>query len=157
MSHYAKNTSVSVERSEAEIKRVLLKYGVSEIMSGMSREKNLAFVMFKWDNLPIKIRIPLPDFNDPKFQETPGGRKNRTKEAANKEWEKAARQQWRVLLLMIKSQCETIVNGIFPAAEVFMPWLMLPNNMTAFEFAAEDLRRMCETGKMPKLLPLGKG
>jgi len=157
MSRFAKDTAVSTQRSEVEIKRTLLQYGADDIVSGQSQRLNQAFVQFRYAGLPVEVRIPLPNALDKRFMLTGKGRK-RHMEAARAEWEKVCRQQWRVLLLLIKADLEAIENKLMKPEEAFLPWLRLPDGrtlITALQPAIPQL--LNERGDVRKYLPFPEG
>lgn len=157
MTRYAKGTIVSVDRSEAEIKRAIRRYGGDDIVTGMSARLGICFVQFSYRDLPIEIRVPLPDYKSDRFWKTPSGKRRRTEDAARAEWNKACRQQWRVLLLLIKANLEAVENEVLEAQEVWLPWLVLPNGRTIASTMKAGMDRLLKSGKLPKALPFGRG
>ena len=156
-SRYARGTRVSTDRSEAEIKRTIRRYGGDDIVTGMSTRLGMCFVQFTHCDLPIEIRVPLPDYHSDRFWKTPSGKRRRTEEAARAEWEKACRQQWRVLLLLIKANLEAVENEVLEAHEVWLPWLILPNGRTVIATIKPGMDRLLKSGELPKALPFGRG
>jgi len=156
MARYATGTTVSAERSEVEIKRTLTRYGADDVVTGQSARKRQAFVQFQYKGLPIEIRISLPDINAKEFQETPSGRRKRDAVQANMAWTKACKQQWRVLLLMIKANLEAVENEVLPATEVFLPWLLLPTGETLAKALESKIANVLESGETMKLLTFEK-
>ena len=92
---YAKDTSVSSEQSQAEIRKTLTRYGATKF--AYLEEEERAVIMFEISNRRIRFVLPLPNRNDPRFWETPGRNLKRAPDAAFKEWEQASRQRWRAL------------------------------------------------------------
>lgn len=76
---YAQNTSVSAEKSRAEIERTLQRYGADQFMYGWDRSH--AVVGFRMAGRQIKFLLPMPDRNDERFRLTPTG-KERAESAA---------------------------------------------------------------------------
>ncbi len=153
MGRYAKGTRVSTDRSKAEVERTIARYGGDDIVTGRSSRKAEAFVQFRYANLPLEIRIRLPNPLDDRFWRTPAGRRRRNKVQAATLWEKECRQQWRVLVLLIKANLEAVENGLLKAQEVFLPWLMGPRGKSLARELEEHVERWLETGDMPKMLP----
>jgi len=154
-SRYAQGTTVSAERTKAEIERTLVRYGADNIVTGQSREQRSGMVMFSMEGRQFKMAIPLPDPNDPAFASTPSGRKRRRPEQAIAEWEKTVRQQWRVLCLLIKAQLEAVANGLYTIEEAMLPWLLLPTGRSVGEEMAQDDRLgRALAGSTTKLLPM---
>jgi len=120
---YAKDTAVSSEQSQAEIKKTLTRYGATKY--AYVEEEERAAIMFE-----INFVLPLPNRNDPRFWKTPERKLKRSADAAFKEWEQASRQRWRALQLAIKAKLEAVESGI--ALEIEMEcvscysWLPVP-------------------------------
>lgn len=152
MSLYARNTAVSVERSEAEIKRTLVRYGGDNIVIGTSRELRQAAVQFVLKERSYKVAIKLPDFGSSEFHRTGTGRA-RVLEAATRDYERACRQKWRVLALLLKAQLEAIHEGILSPDDAFMSWLMLPNGQTVGEAVRPHMDKLLAGQSAAKALP----
>jgi len=148
---YAEKTTVPVEKSKAEIEKLLSRYGADQFMSGWDQKK--AFIVFRMANRHIKIVITLPDLNSEKFVKTPAGRKRRHLDSQLKAHEQACRQRWRSLLLRIKAKLEAIASGDADFESEFMADIMLPDGKTVGEYLKPEIKAAYETGKMQKLIP----
>lgn len=151
---YAENTSVSVDRSEIEIKRTLLRYDADQILSGMDMEKGLAMVAFRMHGKHVKFFLPIPRRDDPQFSKTPSGRRTRNSEQCLKAWEQAQRQKWRALSLAIKAKLECVETGITTFEDEFLAHIVLPNGLTVAEFIIPQIELAYEKGTMPNMLPM---
>ncbi len=149
MVQYAQTTSVSSEKSRAEIERILLRYGADGFMYGW--EKNTATVMFKMNGRMIKFYLELPDKEQ--FKYTSIKRRVRGTPEQLKAWEQATRQIWRALALVIKAKLEAVESNITTFDEEFLAHILLPDGTTVGEVAVPRIRLAYETGEMPKLLP----
>lgn len=147
---YASKTNVPVERSKAEIERTLTRYGADQFAYAWSGAT--AIIAFAIDGRAVRISIPMPDKNDKKFWTTEAGRVRKDPDAALKEWEKACRQRWRAVLLVIKAKLEAVESGISSFEDEFLAHLLLPNNKTFGEWAGPQLRESVARGDMPKAL-----
>lgn len=147
---YASQTSVSVERSRAEIERTLQRYGASKFMYGWDREEAVvAFVVYNestGDMRQVRFRVHVPPRDD--FRKTPHGRL-RSSSQIEKEWEQAQRSRWRALLLVIKAKLEAIDAGIATFEDEFLAYTMLPGGETVGEWIAPQLDEVYKTGVMP--------
>ena len=56
MSRYANGTQVAIERTEAEIRRTLIRYGADDVVMGQSSSRGVAFVQFLYAKLRIEAR-----------------------------------------------------------------------------------------------------
>lgn len=148
---YAENTSVSVERSKAEIERTLQRYGADQFMSGWDQHR--AYIAFRMAGRHIKFVIDLPGKDE--FARTPGRGRKRSPEQALTAWEQACRQRWRALALVIKAKLEAVESGITVFEDEFMAHIVLPDGRTVGEHMRPQIAVAYEKGKMPGLLPYG--
>ncbi len=147
---YAENTTVSTDKSRAEIEKNLQHYGADQFMYGWDQER--AMIAFRMKGKQIKFVLPMPDKNDTAFTKTPTG-KPRNATAAHKEWEQACRARWRSLNLVIKAKLEAVETGIAIFEDEFMANIVLPNGSTVSQFMLPQINQAYEKGTMPKLLP----
>lgn len=152
MSQYASNTSVSVEKSKAEIEKCLQKYGASRFMSGWDQDQ--ACIAFEFKGRLIRIVLPLPDKS--KFSMTPAKRNRRSPEQQYAAWEQACRQRWRALSLVIKAKLEAVESEIATFEDEFLAYTCLPSGETISDYLQPKISTMLETGKMPKLMLPGE-
>jgi len=149
---YAENTSVSVEKSKAEIERILQRYGAEQFISGWDQIR--AFIAFRMMDRQVKFIITLPDQEE--YKTTPSGRRSRNRDSQLKAWEQACRQRWRALSLVIKAKLEAVESGITTFEDEFLAHIVLPNGQTAGEFIKPQIEIAYKNGKMPQLLPWKK-
>lgn len=121
---FAQNTTVSVEKTRAEIESLVVRYGASRFGSGWQEgHAHIAFVM---RDRAIRFTLPLPDKADKKFQWTDGKRKVRTPEQRLVAWEQDCRRNWRALLLAIKAKLEAVETGISEFDHEFLAFIVDP-------------------------------
>ena len=90
---YARTTYVSSDKSVAEIKKILSRYGASSF--AFFEEGAKAAIAFKAQNRSIRMLVPLPDPKD--FEKSPAGRKW-PRERGLKAWDKLERPDWMLWL-----------------------------------------------------------
>lgn len=146
---FAENTSVSVEKSKAEIERILLRYGASGFGSLWSGSK--AVIMFEMRGKRIKFELPLPDRQDEKFWRTPTRNIRRSQEDAHKEWEQSCRQLWRALALTVKAKLEAVESGISIFEEEFMAHIVMPDGKTVGDHVLPWISVGYEKKQLPAL------
>lgn len=152
---YAKDTSVSVSKSEAEIKAVIRKYGAK---SFASFETDLAaMIAFEMSGRRVVFKLPLPDRSSKEFTETPSGRWARSDKQAADAWEQACRSRWRALLLSIKAKLESVEAGIETFEDAFLAHIQMPDGMSVSEHVRPRIATAYETGSMQPLLPGPRG
>lgn len=156
MGTYAADTQVSSETSRGEIERTLRRYGASGFMYGWDQES--AVVGFVMHERQVKFLLPMPDRQSREFTHTAGRELERSPAAAEKEYEKAVRQRWRALALVVKAKLEAVEAGIEDFETAFLGQIVLPDGTTAGEWLRPQIAKAYEDGKMPSLMPqLGAG
>ena len=152
---YASKTTVSSDRSEAEIEGILRRYGADQFMQGW--EASLGVVGFRINGFQVRMLLPLPNPEDFRHYERKSGystrQVERTLEAAQKACEQAERQAWRALLLVIKAKLEAVETGITSVEQEFLPNMVLPGNSTVGENMLLRLREIITSGHLPPMLP----
>ena len=151
---YAEKTSVPVDRSKAEIERILQRYDAEQFISGW--DSNRAMIGFRMNGRQIRFIVELPDKNAKEFTHTPGRKSRRDESKAYAAWEQACRQRWRALALVIKAKLEAVETGITVFEDEFMAHIVLPDGQTVGEYMRPQIAAAYESGSMPKLLPYGR-
>jgi hypothetical protein len=146
---YAQGTEVPIERSKAEIERMISKFGAQRFMTGS--EPGKAMLAFQIKNKMVQFVLPLPDQKDQRFWVTPQRRYKRTADEAYKEWEQACRSRWRALYLVIKAKLEAIESGITSFEAEFLAHFVLPNGQTVGSYVIPKLEEATSSGRMPQL------
>lgn len=150
MPRYAAGTDVPVERSRAELERILLRYGAERFAYYTDGDK--AMVGFRAHGRNLRFVLPLPSRKDDTFVRSPAGRKVYTREVAANLWEQACRERWRALCLAIKAKLEAVETGIAQFESEFMAYTVMPNGKTVGEWAGPQITDALSHGKMPPLL-----
>lgn len=132
---YAKETSVSVERSEAEIKQLVLRAKATTFAS--CQEVGRAAIVFKIGETTVKFTIPLPDPEE--FRACAGGKRKRDDRAMFAAWEQSCRQRWRALLLCIKAKLESVEAGIECFEEAFLPQIVTKGGRTIWDRTKDEI------------------
>lgn len=139
---YAANTKVSVDKSQAEIKKVLAKYKATSFMTAETPEK--ASIAFEMNYRRIRFV-----FNRPSVS-TEGSRK-RIQQSVN-HLEQEERRLWRCLVLAIKSKLESVESGIATFEQEFLANIVLSNGKTMGDVAIPQIAKSYENNEMPSLL-----
>ena len=143
---YAENTSVPVDRSRAEIERTLERYGAEEFV--YATRKDVAVIQFTAHNRSVRFTVPLPTPDDPAFAFTPT-RQRRTEKQTREQYEKALRQRWRALALVVKSKLEAVESGIVTFEQEFFAHVLLPGGTTVYEQASGVVEQAYVSGRVP--------
>lgn len=149
---YAKNTSVSAEKSRAEIESILSRYGASAFAYATSNEK--AMLKFQANGRNIMYVLTLPDKNEKRFTHTRGGKGHSrwTAEKAYTLWEQACRQLWRPMVLGIKAKLEFVNAGISVFEDEFMANIVMPDGKMVVAHIKPMIEQAYQTKKMVPLL-----
>jgi hypothetical protein len=146
---YAEKTSVSADRSQAEIRNTLVRYGATHFAYGEGPGK--AVIGFRAHGRSIRFELPLP-IPGGDFRKTPSGRE-RSERAAAEAWEQETRRLWRALALAIKAKLEVVQSGIATFEEEFLAHVVLPDNRTVGEHVGPMIEEAYRGGKVRALLP----
>ncbi|RJP53598.1 MAG: hypothetical protein C4583_04230 [Anaerolineaceae bacterium] len=150
MAVYANQTSVSPDRSRAEIERTLQRYGATGFMYGWSERGAVIGFMLNGRQYRAVLEIPARDA----FRKSERGRSRTVTQMSNAH-EQALRQRWRALALVIKAKLEAVNSNISTVETEFLPWMVLPNGQTVGQWMMPQLDAIYQSGKMPPLLPGG--
>ena len=136
---YAKNILVPVDRSQAEIKKILAKYGATAF--AFAEGKGNAMLMFELKNRRIMFKLPLP-----------AGPSANATQASIKTYEQICRSKWRSLVLGIKAKLECVESEITTLENEFMAHIVLPNGATVGDVMIPQIAMSYEKNEMLPLL-----
>lgn len=137
---YAEGTSVAVDRSRAEIEKLVRRHGAAAFASMWARDRYV--VGFEMHGLQVRLDVPAPD-----------AKRFRT----SQKWEAEQRRRWRVLLLLLKAKLEMVASGDADFQSEFLAYLTLPGGKTVGQVVLPDLERAIAGEGLPPLLPAGGG
>jgi hypothetical protein len=126
MAVYAQRTRVPVEKTKAEIERLLKRYGAKGFATGW--QGDMARLEFLAHDRHIRFTVMVP------------------------QQEQAARQKWRALLLLVKAKLEAVDAKIATLEQAFVGDIVLPDGRTVWESARESIKLAYESGKPVHLL-----
>ena len=155
MGTYAADTTVSAEKSRAEIERTLQRYGATSFSYGWEGEH--AAVMFAMNDRRVRFVLRMPSRDDREYTHTPTRGNKRTESQAYESWEKACRQRWRALALVVKAKLEAVDAGISEFEDEFMAQIVLPDGGTVGDFMRPQIEEAYVSNTMPSMLQLGPG
>jgi hypothetical protein len=150
MAKFAENTSVSVDKSRAEIERLIIRYGATS--TAFMTAPGRALIMFEAKNRKIVFELPLPATDEKRF--IFDGRHHRRPPAKQMEaWEQACRQRWRALALVIKAKLEAVESGITTFEDEFLAHIMMPDGRSVGDHVKPTIESWYTGGNMMPLLP----
>ncbi|GJD92874.1 hypothetical protein [Methylobacterium iners] len=149
---YAADTSVSTDKSIAEVRTTVRRYGATEFAHMESDTQ--AAITFTMRGRRILFRLTMPDPKSRAFTHTEARRQARTPAAAREAWEQACRSRWRALALVIKAKLEAVEVGIVVFEDEFLANTMPPGASVTFgEAVRESMALAHERGELAPLVP----
>lgn len=134
---YAKDTSVPVTKSRAEIEQLLERAKAKQYGTAVDYDQLTARIQFKLHDRIVRFTVALPD---------------RKKLGEGPRYEKAERQRWRALLLVLKAKLESVESNIETFEHAFLGQIVMPNDQTVAEILNPIIAFAYKSGRMPKQL-----
>lgn len=145
---YAEGTTVAIEKSLAEIVRLVKKAGADHV--AQYEEPERLTVQFFVAERTIRFQVALPPVSG---MPTRNGRGSTlTGEQRREKAAQAARQRARALLLVIKAKLESVESGVETFEQAFLPNIVLSNGDTVFERIAQPVALEYASGSRMTLL-----
>lgn len=152
MGRYAESTSVSPEKSRAEIETTLRRYGADGFMSGWDDQEATAFIQFRLKERIVRIALPLP--TRASLTQTSKTGTPRTERQWTTLLEQDTRQRWRALLLVTKAKLEAVASHVSTFEQEFLPYIVMPDGRTVGDLALPQVLAAYRTGTgSVRLLP----
>jgi hypothetical protein len=152
---FAEGTTVPVERSRAEIERMITKYGAREFSSGWIGDRAAIQFVANGRRVRFVLELPTPEWaREHIFENSKRPRYyNRSQVslvAITSLVSAEQRRRWRALLLGIKAKLEYVESGIATFDEEFLAHIVI-DDRTVF-----DRIREASGGGRPLLPPVSK-
>lgn len=148
---FAEGTEVPIERSRAEVERLISRYGASSFASGFTPEQ--AVIMFEAHGRRVKLVLPIPPL------ESFARAKNRRRSPSEQRnaYDAEMRRLWRCLALVVKAKLEAVASKVVSFETEFLAHIVDPNTgRTIGEIAIPQIVEAYERGThMPPLLGTG--
>jgi hypothetical protein len=150
MRKFAAGTEVSIEKSRAEIERMITRYGATS--TAFMNAPGRALIMFEAKKRRVVFELPLPDPQERRFLRDGRG-SLRTLEKQREAYEQGCRQRWRALALVIKAKLEAVESGITNFEDEFLAHIMMPDGETVAAKVKPVIESWYIGGSMQPLLP----
>ena len=149
---FAEGTTVSTEKTRAELDRLLSQHGATQRATYVDDETGIARVQFSLAGRMVRLELSTAA---PKL-ELPSG-SWRWPEAKKRDYrlkrqEQFAREAWRRLLLVVKAKLELVKDGVTTVEREFLADVLLPDGQTVHQALEKRIADAYDTGAMPKLL-----
>lgn len=145
---YAEGTTVTPERSQMEIARLIRKYAAGSFATGWDGPN--AFVTFIAHGRTIRFDLELP--TDPSRYTRSAAGRSRDAKAAQAAMEAEVRRRWRSLALAIKAKLDVVETGIASFETEFLPYTVMPDGRTVTEHILPTVNAAIESGQIPTQL-----
>lgn len=153
---FAENTTVPVERTRAEIERLIVsKHKCESFQSGVDFINRSAVVQFKAHGRFVRFTLALPNPEDKRFRSSANvrgayGTLDVTHAKVRERVDQESRRAWRALLLVIKAKLEAVESRIASFEEEFLAHIVMPNDMTIGAILSPMIETAYESGQMPR-------
>jgi hypothetical protein len=148
---YAKNTTVTVARSKAEIVELVQRNGGDDVISGNLTSEGFSFVAFRLNGRNLLFKVPEPTIDD--VPATSDGGRRRNLEQRKALLEQIRRARWRLLLLATKAKLELIAAGQSSVDREFLADVVVNGTHTLGDTLVPQLSDLGESA--PMLPPIG--
>ena len=136
---YATGTAVPVDRTRAEIERLLERHGAGGFAYGTTNGQTM--LAFEMRDRRLRFLVPMPTPN-----------KSRTDEHRVKA---EIRRRYRALLLVLKAKLEAVASQIVTFDEEFLAHIVTHGGVTIGDQVVPGLAEVLKGGKLPPLLGAG--
>lgn len=140
MTRYATDTSVSVDRSRAEIEKLLQRFGAESF--GYAWDRGQESVGFVFQGKQVRLAMPLPKRESYRSEEA---------------WAKERRRRLRVLVMALRALLVAVDDGLIGFEEAFLSWFVTPSGRTVGDELIPRLEAAAHRGELPLLLPAHGG
>lgn len=138
-------TTVPVERSQGEIRKLLIRYGCERLAFGEERDdtgQRWAAITFQAKLYAVRMRVPLKIVDERAVSAKYMRARSKTRdEVRDALYEQEERRIWRVLAWNLKARMVAVEEGLETFEEAFLPHLLDPRTgRTIYQDLAEDGR-----------------
>jgi hypothetical protein len=142
---FAAGTTVPVERSRAEVERILVRYGASAFSSSWdARRATVGFAFKRWH---VRFDLEYPDPGERRFTHAAGRYQPRSKADAARAYDAELRRLWRSLAILLKAKLDCVTSGVTTFEKEFLAALVIPGtNETVAELAIPQLTAARDNG-----------
>lgn len=139
------STTVPVERSQGEIRKLLIRFGCDRLAFGEERDEagqRWAAVTFQAKLYAVRMKVPLKIVDErtvsAKYQRARSKSRDEVRDGL---YEQEERRIWRVLAWNLKARMVAVEEGLETFEEAFLPHLLDPQTgRTIYEHLAEEGR-----------------
>lgn len=144
---FAKGTSVPIDRTQAEIIRLIVSHGAKGHVIG--EQGSFALVGFMMRGRQLRFLLPIdttPKAKSSQWKPQPLSQKNHAAEL---------RRRWRALLLVLKAKLEAVESGIVEFDREFLAQIVTEGGVTVGDRIVHDIENVISQSRIPNLLGPG--
>jgi hypothetical protein len=150
-------TTVSVEKSQEDLLKILRRYGARQFGVDESPDGKEASVTFRITHggrdLPVQLRVEVDAVYNAMYKGQPVWYRGKNRAQA---WrEQAKRTAWRLLVDWLDAACSTTAIGVQSVEEVFLAHVVVRDETGTPTRMIEALARLQQGGVLPLALPAG--
>lgn len=137
---YAEGTTVPVDKSKAEIERIISKRGGDMVSFGYGRDSDHCVIGFRYRGMMLRFDMHYPSYDEVSTT-TPRRFYDRDKQAALVQRNKEAEQRrlWRVMLIRIKVKLETVEENPQFWDEELLPHMLVRGGQNVVSIVRDAL------------------
>jgi hypothetical protein len=155
---YAEGTTVSVEKSQSELVRILKRAGCTQHAFAEDEESGKASIVFALQSRQYRFDVAVPGRPsvEARVKRKPPRDWHRWDAARRERWireqtEQGAREAWRLLVLATKAKVELVQAGWSSYQREFLADLMLPDGKTLGAAVDPMIQETYSSGRAPRL------
>lgn len=152
MAKFAEGTTVSAEKSRAEIETMLRKHGIKDI--AIMSMSGAAVVCFQKGFTGYKITMPAVDATLREFTHTHQGYR-RSSSDLEKRVAQEERRRWRALFLVLKAKLVAASDGVVTFEQEFLAFALTQDGRTVGEHVIPQLESGGSINAVQLALPGG--
>jgi hypothetical protein len=137
---YAKGTTVTVSKTRGEIELLLERAKAKQYGTAVDYDTLSARIQFRLNERIVRFTVSLPD---------------RRKLGDGERFNRAERQRWRALLLVLKAKLESVESNIETFESAFLGQIVMPNDRTVADIVIPMVAESYKGDQMPNALTAG--
>ncbi len=158
---FAAETTVSVEKSQAEIRAILNAHGCTKYAAIDDEGRSFVTAVLVKDGRGVTVRfcVTMPDRKSKAVTHymKRGWSYARSESSADTFYAQECRRRWRCLVLLLKAKFAAVDSGIAQFQDEFLANMVLPGGGTVGDWAAKEIGPAIAEGRMPSQLMLTAG
>ena len=150
---YAEKTTVSVGKTQEDLRRMIEKHGGDNFIAGSSKSTGELGIVFDAFSRRFRITLSMPPDEELRKDKRGYQRSDTAFENAKAQAERSA---WRLIYLIVKARTECLDAGVETFEQAFLGYTVLPDtNQVLFDQVAPQIEQAYQGVPTPNLLTQG--